>query len=73
MRNVEKIAERALKGVEKIARAEVKRTAISSVSACSAIWHQPKRPKKSKSNKRICAVMICIHLLYKRFIGGLLY
>lgn len=46
MRNVEKIAERALKGVEKIARAEVKRTAISSVSACSAIWHQPKRPKK---------------------------
>ncbi len=46
MRNVEKIAEKALKGVEKIARAEVKRTAISSVSACSAIWHQPKRPKK---------------------------
>lgn len=46
MRNVETIAERALKGVEKIARIEVKRIAISSVPECSAIWHQPKRPKK---------------------------
>lgn len=46
MRSVEKIADRALKGVEKIARAEVKKTAIRGVSACSAIWHQPKRPKR---------------------------
>ncbi len=48
MKNVEKIADRALKVVEKMARNEVKRVALGTTAECAAIWHQPKRPKKTE-------------------------
>ncbi len=46
MRNVEKIVDRVLEGVEKIARNEVKKVVLGGRSECAAIWHQPRRPKK---------------------------
>lgn len=46
MRNAEKIIDRVLEGVEKIARNEVKRVLLGGRAGCAAIWHQPRRPKK---------------------------
>lgn len=46
MRNAEKIVNRVLEGVEKIARNEVKKIVLGDRAECAAICHQPKRPKK---------------------------
>lgn len=45
MRNVGRITDKALKAVERISRNEVKKTMSGKAAECSAIWHQPKRPK----------------------------
>lgn len=45
MTNSERFADRALKAVERISRNEVKKTMSGKTAECSAIWHQPKRPK----------------------------
>ncbi len=46
MKKVEKIVDRMLGGVEKIARNEVKKVVLGDRAGCAAIWHQPRRPKK---------------------------
>lgn len=46
MKNVERFADKALKVVERIARSEAEKTMHGRTTKCSAIWHQPKRPKK---------------------------
>ena len=45
MKNVGKLADAALKVVERVARNEVEKNVIGGVPKCSAIYHQLKRPK----------------------------
>jgi len=49
MKDVEKVTDRVLRVVEKMARSEVQRTMFGRISECSAIWHQPKRPKRKEN------------------------
>jgi cyclic lactone autoinducer peptide len=49
MRDVEKVTDGVLRVVAKIARSEVQRTMFGRISECSAIWHQPKRPKRKEN------------------------
>ena len=46
MKKPEKITNKVLKVVERIARNEVEKTVLGRTAECSAIYHQPKRPKK---------------------------
>ena len=46
MKKAEKITIKVLKVVERIARNEVEKTVLGRTEECSAIYHQPKRPKK---------------------------
>ena len=46
MKKAEKITIKVLKVVERIARNEVEKTVLGRTAAGSAIYHQPKRPKK---------------------------
>lgn len=46
MKKSEKITNNVLKAVERIARNEVEKTVLGRSADCSAIFHQPKRPKK---------------------------
>ena len=46
MNKSEKITIKVLKVVERIARNEVEKTVLGRTAECSAIYHQPKRPKK---------------------------
>ena len=46
MKKAEKITIKVLKVVERIARNEVEKTVLGRTAECSAIYHQPKRPKK---------------------------
>lgn len=48
MKHVEKLTDMVLKVVEKAARNEVEKNVLGGVPKCSAIYHQPKRPKKTK-------------------------
>lgn len=48
MKKSEKITNSVLKAVERIARNEVEKTALGTTAECSAIYHQPKRPKQKK-------------------------
>jgi len=45
----EKITNKVLKVVERIARNEVEKTVLGRTAECSAIYHQPKRPKKREN------------------------
>ena len=45
MNKAEKITIKVLKVVERIARNEVEKTVLGRTAECSAIYHQPKRPK----------------------------
>ncbi len=47
MKKTEKITNKVLKVVERIARNEVEKIVLGRTAECSAIYHQPKRPKKS--------------------------
>lgn len=47
MKKSEKITNTVLKAVERIARNEVEKTILGRTAECSALFHQPKRPKKS--------------------------
>lgn len=49
MKNVEKVTDRGLRAVERIARSEVERTILGRTTECAAIWHQPKRPKRKEN------------------------
>ncbi len=49
MKKSEKITNRVLKVVERIARNEVEKTVLGGRAECSAIYHQPKRPKKREN------------------------
>ena len=46
MNGKEKISVKAVRVVERIARNEVEKTVLGRTAECSAIYHQPKRPKK---------------------------
>ena len=46
MNKAEKITIKVLKVVERIARNEVEKTVLGRTAECSAIYPQPKRPKK---------------------------
>ena len=46
MNKAEKITIKVLKVVERIARNEVEKTVLGRTAECSAIYHQPKRPKQ---------------------------
>lgn len=48
MKKSEKITNKVLKAVERIARNEVEKTVLGGRAECSAIYHQPKRPKRNK-------------------------
>lgn len=48
MRNAEKLTDTILKAVEKVARNEVEKNVLGGAPKCSAIYHQPKRPKKTR-------------------------
>ena len=48
MRKSEKITDKVLKVVERIARNDVEKTILGSTAECSALFHQPKRPKKKE-------------------------
>lgn len=47
MKKTEQISGKVLKVVEKIVRNEAEKTATGGASACAAIYHQPKRPKRN--------------------------
>jgi cyclic lactone autoinducer peptide len=47
MKKTEKVTNKVLKAIERVARNEVEKTILSSTAECSALFHQPKRPKKS--------------------------
>lgn len=49
MKKSEKITNKVLKAVERIARNEVEKTVLGRTADCSAIFHQPKRPKKKEN------------------------
>ncbi|MDE7423853.1 MAG: cyclic lactone autoinducer peptide [Lachnospiraceae bacterium] len=49
MKHVEKLTDTVLKVVEKVARNEVEKNVIGGAPKCSAIYHQPKRPKKKEN------------------------
>ena len=49
MNGKEKISVKALRVVERIARNEVEKTVLGRTAECSAIYHQPKRPKKREN------------------------
>ncbi len=49
MRKSEKITDKVLKVVERIARNDVEKTILGSTAECSALFHQPKRPKKKEN------------------------
>lgn len=49
MKNAEKIANKVLKAVERVARHEVERTMLGRTAECAAIYHQPKRPKRKEN------------------------
>ena len=53
MNKAEKITIKVLKVVERIARNEVEKTVLGRTAECSAIYHQPKRPKKRGNQVRI--------------------
>ena len=53
MNKAEKITIKVLKVVERIARNEVEKTVLGRTAECSAIYHQPKRPKKRENQVRI--------------------
>lgn len=44
----EKFASRVLRVVESAARKELEKNVFGGTPKCSGIWHQPKRPKKTK-------------------------
>lgn len=46
MKKSEKVANKVLKAVERVARSEVEKTILGSTAECSALFHQPKRPKR---------------------------
>ena len=48
-RSTEKITDKVLKVVERIARNDVEKTILGSTAECSALFHQPKRPKKKEN------------------------
>lgn len=48
MKKSEKITNKVLRVVERIARNEVEKTVLGGRAECSAIYHQPKRPKRNK-------------------------
>lgn len=49
MKHVEKWTDKVLKVVEKAARNEVERNVLGGAPKCSAIYHQPKRPKRKEN------------------------
>lgn len=49
----EKITDSVLMAVERIARNEVEKTALGTTTECSAIYHQPKRPKKRETKYKL--------------------
>lgn len=49
MKKSGKIADKALKVVERIARNEVEKSMLGRTAECAAIYHQPKRPKKKEN------------------------
>lgn len=49
MKKTEKVADKVLKVVERIARNEVEKTMLGRTAECAAIYHQPKRPKKKEN------------------------
>ena len=49
MKKAEKITIKVLKVVERIARNEVEKTVLGRTAECSAIYHQPKIPKKREN------------------------
>ncbi len=49
MKNTERFADKVLKVVERIARSEAEKNMHGRTTECSAIWHQPKRPKKKRN------------------------
>ena len=60
-------AYKVLKVVERIARNEVEKTVLGRTAECSAIYHQPKRPKKSSRRSRMrelsaWAVPVSLHM-----------
>lgn len=46
MRNAEKLTDKVLKAVERIARKEAEKAMLGGSLECATFWHQPKRPKK---------------------------
>ena len=48
MKKNEAIKRKVLQAVEKVARTEVEKNMYSWPPICLAIYHQPKRPKKTK-------------------------
>ena len=50
MKKAEKITNKVLKVVERIARNEVEKTVLGRTAECSAIYHQPKRPKNLEAD-----------------------
>lgn len=49
MKKSEKVTNKVLRVVERIARNEVEKTVLGRTAECSAIYHQPKRPKKREN------------------------
>lgn len=49
MKKTEKVTNKVLKAIERVARNEVEKTILSSTAECSALFHQPKRPKKREN------------------------
>lgn len=47
MKKTGNISGKVLKAVEKLARNEVEKSMHGKASACAAIYHQPKRPKRN--------------------------
>jgi hypothetical protein len=48
MKKSGKIMDKVLKVVERIARNDVEKAVLGNTAECSALFHQPKRPKKTK-------------------------
>lgn len=49
MKKSEKVTNKVLRVVERIVRNEVEKTVLGRTAECSAIYHQPKRPKKREN------------------------
>lgn len=49
MKKTEKVTNKVLKAIERVARNEVEKTILGSTAECSALFHQPKRPKKREN------------------------